>query len=85
MSDYVFKVVVIGDLDVGKSSLIRRFHEDIFEAKLCTTIGVDFFVHNLEINDKNVTVRYRKLYDEIAVLHYTLKKVSFEYLYGQLY
>ena len=52
--DYVFKVLVLGDSSVGKSSLIRRFHADVFEQKLPTTIGVDFFVHDFEVDGKKV-------------------------------
>lgn len=54
--DFVFKVLVLGDSSVGKSSLIRRFHADVFDQKLPTTIGVDFFIHDFEVDDKKVKV-----------------------------
>lgn len=38
----VFKVVVAGDGNVGKTSLVRRFCEGKFEQSRLTTIGVDF-------------------------------------------
>ena len=53
---FTFKIVVIGDKGVGKSSLIRRFHNDTFDDKLPTTIGVDFFIHDLAIAGKTVKV-----------------------------
>lgn len=37
-----YKVVLIGDSSVGKSSLLRRFTDDSFEESYLATIGVDF-------------------------------------------
>ena len=54
--DYVFKVLVLGDSSVGKSSLIKRFHSNVFDQKLPTTIGVDFFIHDMEVDGKKVKV-----------------------------
>lgn len=54
--DFVFKVLVLGDSSVGKSSLIRRLHADVFDQKLPTTIGVDFFIHDFEVEGKKVKV-----------------------------
>ena len=54
--DYGFKVLVLGDSSVGKSSLIKRFHSNVFDQRLPTTIGVDFFIHDLEVDGKKVKV-----------------------------
>ena len=40
--DHSFKVVLIGDTSVGKSSLLVRFADDQFSETYVTTIGVDF-------------------------------------------
>lgn len=40
--DYLFKVVIIGNSSVGKSSLLRRFCDDSFQESYLATIGVDF-------------------------------------------
>ena len=40
--DYLFKIVIIGNSGVGKSSLLLRFCDDIFKDSYLTTIGVDF-------------------------------------------
>lgn len=37
-----YKIVLIGDSSVGKSSLLRRFADDSFEESYLATIGVDF-------------------------------------------
>ena len=41
-SDYLFKMVLIGDSSVGKSCLLIRFADDDFTENYVTTIGVDF-------------------------------------------
>ena len=40
--DYLIKLLALGDSDVGKTSLLLRFVDDVFDAEIGTTIGVDF-------------------------------------------
>lgn len=40
--DYLFKLVIIGDSGVGKSSLLVRFADDTFSDSYISTIGVDY-------------------------------------------
>jgi Ras-related protein Rab-1A len=40
--DYLFKIILVGDTSVGKSSLLLRFIEDNFFDNMLMTIGVDF-------------------------------------------
>ena len=40
-SDYVFKVIIVGDSGVGKSSVLLRFADDVFQDNYISTIGVD--------------------------------------------
>ena len=42
--DFIFKFIVIGDVNVGKTSLLKRFCQKEFDGELRTTIGVDFKV-----------------------------------------
>uniref|UniRef100_A0A673B5K3 Ras-related protein Rab-36 n=1 Tax=Sphaeramia orbicularis TaxID=375764 RepID=A0A673B5K3_9TELE len=44
------KVVVVGDLNVGKTCLINRFCKDVFERDYKATIGVDFEIERFEIS-----------------------------------
>ena len=40
--DYLFKIVIVGNSSVGKSSILRRFSDDSFQESYLATIGVDF-------------------------------------------
>jgi len=42
--DFVFKVLMIGDAGVGKSSILQQFTDGYFNDNLQSTIGVDFKV-----------------------------------------
>lgn len=51
------KVMLLGDIGVGKSSLARRFVFNRFESEYKTTIGVDVLTHDVDLgaecnNDK---------------------------------
>ena len=46
--DYIFKILLIGNSAVGKSSLLMRFAEDIFTDSFLPTIGVDFKIRTLQ-------------------------------------
>ena len=52
--DYVFKVLIIGDSSVGKSNILLRFSENVFHDTFLPTIGVDFKIKNLTVNNKSV-------------------------------
>ncbi|XP_068611568.1 ras-related protein Rab-42b [Brachionichthys hirsutus] len=46
---YQFRFIMLGDSTVGKSSLMKRFTEDVFMESVNQTVGVDFYVHFLEV------------------------------------
>ncbi|XP_064484129.1 ras-related protein Rab-32B-like [Ornithodoros turicata] len=52
IEDLLFKVLVVGDFGVGKTSLIRRYTEGMFHQSYKITIGVDFSVKELVWNNK---------------------------------
>ncbi|KAF0984101.1 hypothetical protein FDP41_008016 [Naegleria fowleri] len=50
--DYLYKIVVIGDSAVGKSSLIVRFAKNEFKFNTKPTIGVDFASKDITYDSK---------------------------------
>jgi small GTP-binding protein len=58
-SEYRFKIVMLGDGAVGKTALTLRFTEDHFDADYKRTIGSDFAVKRLPVeqHDSNVTLQ----------------------------
>ena len=49
-----FKILLLGDSEVGKTSIILRFCEDKFEESSITTIGLDTKTKFLKVNDKKI-------------------------------
>lgn len=47
------KILIIGESGVGKSSLLLRFTDDLFDPQLSATIGVDFKVKTMNIEGGN--------------------------------
>jgi len=54
---YQFRVIIIGDSTVGKSSLLRQFTEGHFIQTNDPTVGVDFHVRIIELGDTGVRVK----------------------------
>jgi small GTP-binding protein len=58
VSDYRFKVVMLGDGAVGKTALTTRFTQDFFDADYKRTIGSDFAVKIIDLSeDTKVTLQ----------------------------
>ena len=51
---YIFKYIIVGDCCVGKSCLLANFLNKEFKTTHDVTIGVDFGVKMLELQDKNI-------------------------------
>ncbi|XP_047417505.1 ras-related protein Rab-19 isoform X2 [Sciurus carolinensis] len=54
--DYLFKVILIGDSNVGKTCVVQHFKSGVYTETQQNTIGVDFTVRSLEIDGKKVKV-----------------------------
>ena len=48
------KIILLGDTGVGKSSIIRRYHQDKFEENNCSTLCYNFLEKELIIKKKKV-------------------------------
>lgn len=55
--DYLFKFIIIGDTNIGKSCITRRFVENKFNLVHDLTIGVEFGSKIIKINDKNIKIQ----------------------------
>ncbi|EAY01285.1 small GTP-binding protein, putative [Trichomonas vaginalis G3] len=55
--DYLFKVIIIGDSGVGKSNILLRYTDDLFSNQFISTIGVDFRIHTIDVDDKKVKMQ----------------------------
>ncbi|EGR30169.1 ras oncogene family protein, putative [Ichthyophthirius multifiliis] len=55
--DYLFKLLLIGNSSVGKSSLLLRFSDNIFNECFLPTIGVDFKIRTFDIQGKAVKLQ----------------------------
>jgi len=64
--DYLFKILLIGDSGVGKSSILLKFIDDSFSPNYISTIGVDFTAgtilnDTIYIKKNNLNTRYKNL------------------------
>ena len=55
--DFIFKVLLLGNSDVGKSSLILRYVDQVWSDTFVPTIGVDFKVKTLELQNKQIKMQ----------------------------
>ncbi|EAY15998.1 GTP-binding protein YPTM1, putative [Trichomonas vaginalis G3] len=55
--DYIFKIVLIGNAGCGKSSLLFRFCDNTFSDNYLSTIGVDFKIKTVTVDDKLVKLQ----------------------------
>ena len=55
--DYLFKILLIGDAGVGKSTMLLKFVDDIFTTSYLSTIGVDFKIKTIELDNKIIKLQ----------------------------
>jgi small GTP-binding protein len=55
--EYVFKVVILGDSAVGKTSLINQFVEKSFQEDYKPTLGANIIRKDVNLDDINAKVR----------------------------
>uniref|UniRef100_A0A8C5CSI0 Ras-related protein Rab-19 n=1 Tax=Gadus morhua TaxID=8049 RepID=A0A8C5CSI0_GADMO len=55
--DFLFKIILVGDSDVGKTCVVQSFKSGIFAENQQNTIGVDFTVRTLDIDGKRIKMQ----------------------------
>ncbi|KAK6320749.1 hypothetical protein J4Q44_G00077250 [Coregonus suidteri] len=55
--DFVFKIVLVGDVGVGKTCVVQRFKTGNFMERQGNTIGVDFTMKTMDIQGKRVKLQ----------------------------
>ena len=55
--EFIFKVLLLGNSNVGKSSLFLKFVDDIWNDTFVPTIGVDFKIKTFEIDTKKIKMQ----------------------------
>lgn len=74
---YIFKIILIGDCNIGKTSLINRYIHNSFKKEYLLTIGVDFMMKTVEIDDKQIKLQ---IWDTAGMERY--KQVTTSYYRG---
>ncbi|CAG5923887.1 unnamed protein product [Menidia menidia] len=55
--DYMFKLLIIGNSSVGKTSFLFRYADDAFTSAFVSTVGIDFKVKTVYKNDKRIKLQ----------------------------
>lgn len=55
--DYMFKILIIGNSSVGKTSFLFRYAEDALTSAFVSTVGIDFKVKTVFRQDKRVKLQ----------------------------
>ncbi|OXB84498.1 UNVERIFIED_CONTAM: hypothetical protein H355_010925, partial [Colinus virginianus] len=55
--DHLYNVLFVGDSHVGKTSFLYRLHADSFNPHLAATVGLDYQVKNLTVDNKRFALR----------------------------
>ena len=52
--DYTFKILLIGESGVGKTAILERYCDNVFNDSLLSTVGVDFKSKQMTIENKRI-------------------------------
>ena len=61
LEGYKFRIVLLGEAGVGKTSLVRRYTENVFDDEYKQTIGTTFATKDIDVTGSDSTVRKVRL------------------------
>ncbi|GAG02762.1 unnamed protein product, partial [marine sediment metagenome] len=73
--NYILKICVVGDGSVGKTSMVLRYSEKRFQERYIMTIGSNFALKKLTIND-DTTVKLQ-IWDLAGQQHFNFVRPPF--------
>lgn len=73
--EYLLKLIIIGDCAVGKTNILMRYCENSFKTNYSATIGVDFKVKSIQVDDTKIKMQIwdtagQERYRNIAQTYY---------------
>jgi len=68
--EYQFKILLVGDSGVGKTSLLMRFADDKFSVNFISTIGIDFRFRTVNIDGHKIKLQ-SKIQLLLCSIYYT--------------
>ena len=82
--DYLFKIIIIGDSGVGKSAILFRFADDLYNEGYISTIGVDFKIKTIftkgkviKLEEYTIVFKYDGEDAENTVSKYAVEKIVY--------
>ena len=72
--DYMFKLLIIGNSSVGKTSFLFRYADVSFTSAFVSTVGIDFKVKTVFRHDKRVKLQ---IWVSMKALSLNLHELSF--------
>ncbi len=59
-----FKILVLGDEGVGKTTLIKHYSEKIFEKDVSPIVGVEFYIKHVDIDGHDYKLQFWDFFNE---------------------
>lgn len=55
--DVLYRLVLIGDSGVGKTAILLRYSDNVFNSSFISTIGIDFRIKTIEVEGKRIKLQ----------------------------